>query len=67
MKCCQSNISFRILFKVKLLFKCVAYIMYKMAIEHMGIKIREVSVGKVTYISYLKCKNPLTLIPHDII
>ena len=35
--------------------------MYKTTIKHMGIKIREVSVGKVTYFSYLKCRNSVKL------
>ena len=35
----QFNISLRNLLKVKLYLKCVAYILYKTAIEHMGIKL----------------------------
>ena len=33
------NKGFRKSLKIKILFKCIAYIMYKSAIEHMAIKL----------------------------
>ena len=50
-KYCQVNNRLRISLKVKLLLKCVAYIMYKTVIKHMGIKLGK-SITKVPYISY---------------
>ena len=45
-KAYQFNNNIRILLKVEVLFKHVAYIVYRSATEHMGIKIREIAAGK---------------------